>query len=74
MSNFQFENRTIEEIISPSKDKVQSTYDIRKQERECLSIDERTLLFVDWLKENGCKFPKIHFPSTDTVGGIRGIT
>lgn len=73
MSEFQFQKKTLEEVISQTNNSIKSTYDSRKKERENLSIDERTILFCDWLKENGCKFPKIHFPSTDTIGGIRGI-
>jgi hypothetical protein len=29
-------------------------------------------VFCQWLRDNGAKYPKIEWPSTDTVGGCRG--
>eukprot|EP00606_Chrysophyceae_sp_TOSAG23-5_P001479 GSChrysophyteH2.ASY1.ANO1.100.1 assembled CDS len=37
-----------------------------------LTYDEKRAVFCDWLKENGATYPKIQWPSTDTVGGCRG--
>ncbi len=37
-----------------------------------LSYDEKRARFCDWLKENGARYPKIQWPSLDTVGGCRG--
>ena len=37
-----------------------------------LTYDEKRAVFCEWLKENGATFPKIQWPSTDTVGGCRG--
>ena len=34
-----------------------------------LSYDEKRARFCDWLKENGARYPKIQWPSLDTVGG-----
>ena len=35
-------------------------------------MDETRQQFCDWLEENGAKYPKIDWPSTKTVSGIRG--
>ena len=29
-------------------------------------------MFLKWLKDNGARFPKVLWPSRDTVGGVRG--
>ena len=38
-------------------------------ERVQKDIDD---LFLKWLKDNGARFPKVIWPSRDTVGGVRG--
>ena len=38
-------------------------------ERVQSDVDE---LFLKWLEENGARFPKVVWPSRDTVGGVRG--
>jgi len=35
-------------------------------------MDEARQRFCDWLQENGARYPKIDWPSTETVSGIRG--
>lgn len=35
-------------------------------------MDEKVQLFYEWLVTNGCRFPKIKWPSCDTNSGIRG--
>ena len=37
-----------------------------------LTAEEKLEVFMTWLRENGAQFPKILFPSTNTVSGIRG--
>ena len=34
--------------------------------------DEVIEVFINWLKDNGARFPKCVWPSRDTVGGVRG--
>ena len=36
------------------------------------NYDAKLVLFCAWLQENGATYPKIEWPSTDTVGGCRG--
>eukprot|EP00605_Chrysophyceae_sp_TOSAG23-4_P002752 GSChrysophyteH1.ASY1.ANO1.3035.1 assembled CDS len=36
------------------------------------SYDEKREVFCAWLKEHGARYPKIQWPSLDTVGGCRG--
>jgi hypothetical protein len=35
-------------------------------------MDEKTSRFLKWLTDNGARFPKLLFPSTDTISGMRG--
>jgi len=34
--------------------------------------DSKLVRFLAWLRENGATYPKIEWPSTNTVGGCRG--
>lgn len=36
------------------------------------SEDSRIKTFCEWLAAEGCRFPKILWPTTETVSGIRG--
>jgi hypothetical protein len=36
------------------------------------SLDLKTTQFLEWLRDNGARFPKLLFPSTDTISGMRG--
>lgn len=35
--------------------------------------NQRIRLFLNWLDENGAKFPKLSWPRNDTKSGIRGV-
>lgn len=45
--------------------------DLPQDMAEC-DMDEARQQFCDWLLENGARWPKIDWPSTKTVSGIRG--